>query len=386
MLILTATMGAGHMQASRELERRFADLGWETAVQDVLEFTPHFGRWLTKAFPWTINHAPWIYEFVYRTFMLSEQKEAERASVPVLLALPGLRRLVAEFRPDLVVSTYHLAGVAAARLRASGDLDAPAVTLVTQFAVHDLWIHPGTDLYLCITPSAASQLQGRTSAPVEVCEPVVRSDFRGAGQAVRMAPPGHSRPRRALVAAGSLGIGSVAETVRALGGLPGWQPVVVCGRNDRLRATLAGTAGTGGAGAEVHGWVDDMVSLLRGVDVLVDNAGGSMAKEALAIGCPVVTFRPIAGHGRHDAQIMQDAGVGEVVDDVAALRCALERLESPAFRRDRVAKGRALFGRDPARLLVEWIDSRHGQMAMPRLTGPAVVAGDDETVAAGTPA
>lgn len=369
------------MQASRELERRFARLGWETAVQDVLEFTPRFGRWLTKAFPWTINHAPWVYEFVYRTFMLSEQREAERASVPVRLALPGLRRLVADFQPDLVVSTYHLAGVATARLRASGELDAPAVTLVTQFAVHDLWIHPGTDLYLCITASAAAQLQGRTSAPVEVCEPVVRPEFRRAGRPRHIAGRGQPGPRRALVAAGSLGIGSVAETVRALAGLPGWQPVVVCGRNEKLRDTLAGSTRT-----EIHGWVDDMVSLLQGVDVLVDNAGGSMAKEALAIGCPVVTFRPIAGHGRHDAQIMQDAGVGEVVDDVPGLRSALERLESPAFRRDRVARGRALFGRDPARLLAEWMDARDGRTATPRVTRPAVVAGDDDTVAAGTPA
>ncbi|MEE3921714.1 hypothetical protein V2I01_36055 [Micromonospora sp. BRA006-A] len=40
-----------------------------------------------------------------------------------------------------------------------------------------------------------------------------------------------------------------------------------------------------------------MPALMRAVDVMVENAGGLTCQEALAAGLPVVTYRPIAGHG-----------------------------------------------------------------------------------------
>jgi UDP-N-acetylglucosamine:LPS N-acetylglucosamine transferase len=44
-----------------------------------------------------------------------------------------------------------------------------------------------------------------------------------------------------------------------------------------------------------------MAGLMAAADALVENAGGLTSKEALRVGLPVVAFRPIAGHGRHDA-------------------------------------------------------------------------------------
>lgn len=347
ILILSASMGGGHMQVSRELEDRLEKLGHRPFVVDMLDFTPRWGRFVNWFYPWMVNRAPWMYDWVYRQFFLAAQTRAERASVPVRLATPGLKRLVATEHPELIVSTYHLAGVTAARLRAGGELHVPCVTFVTTFGVHNLWVHPGTDLYLCISPGAARHLSKRTAAPVEVCEPVVRQGFTAmaAAKGGRRVPDSGAA-RRALVVAGALGLGDVRSAAEAISSLPGWRPVVVCGRNERLRAQLAGMSGV-----TVRGWVDEMAGLMSSADVVIDNAAGSTAKEALAAGCPVVTFHPIAGHGRHDALSMQRAGLTEVVDDAEGLRRALSSLSSPGARASRVARGRTLFGRDPARLL-----------------------------------
>lgn len=363
VLILSASMGGGHMQVSRELARRFSATGWSVEVMDVLDLTPRWGRFLHWFYPWMVNRAPWLYELIYQGFFTARQRGARRASIPVRLSLPGLRRAI-ERRPlDLVVSTYHLAGVAAARLRSSGALAAPAVTFVTTFGVHDLWLHPGTDLYLCITPQAAERLRRRVSAPVMVSEPVVRPQFTAAG---RNAGSGDGRPgagvgerpgagggRTALVVAGSLGLGRVKEAVRIIAGLPGWVPVAACGTNESLRSEVERIAG-----ARSYGWTDDMAALIAASDVLIDNAAGSTAKEALAAGCPVVTFDPIAGHGRDDAARMQEAGLTEVVTSAAQLADALERVASGSAGRARAARGRSLFGADPVRLLGRWLDER----------------------------
>lgn len=353
VLILTASMGNGHLQVSHELERRLAARGHAVAVADLLALMPRpAGQVLRSLYPWLVNRAPWLYDRIYRHFFLAQQEQAERASVPVRLSLAGLRRLVRQFNPQVLVSTYHLAGVAAARLRAAGEIRAGIVTFITTFGVHNLWLHPATDLYLCVTPTVADRVNRQTGARTAVCEPVVRPQFTpGAanGPATRQALNLPRGDRIALIVAGSLGLGAIAEATRAVAALQGWHPVVACGRNDRLRASIGRIPG-----AVPLGWVEDMAPLMAAADIVLDNAAGSTAKEALAIGRPVVTFRPLPGHGRHDALMLQQAGLTEVTDDPRQLARILGEVTAPDRRAARIAGGRSLFGTDPARLIEDF--------------------------------
>ena len=187
-------------------------------------------------------------------FFLARQQAGERVDIPVRLALPGLRHHVTRLRPDVVVSTYHLAALAVARLRAQGRLDCPAVTFVTTFSAHELWLHPATDAYLCISADAAREVRGLGGGPVQVCGPVVRSEFGDQSTrrraAVRSELGVAVAQRVALVVSGSLGLGTVRAAVTAIARWPGWVPVVVCGRNEHLRTQLAGVPG-----AVALGWV-----------------------------------------------------------------------------------------------------------------------------------
>ncbi|HXV94421.1 MAG TPA: glycosyltransferase [Pseudonocardia sp.] len=351
VLVLTAGMGGGHTQIARELRRRLVERGHDVVLADLLDLMPPpTGAWLGRTYPWLVERAPWLYDRVYEVFFLARQRAGERVGLPVRLALPGLRRLVRRFAPHAVVSTYHLAALAAGRLRERGELAAPAVTLITQWAVHDLWIHPAADLELTICAPAAVEARRRSGRPARSVGPVVRPDFAAVplpGAVERTRHELGLRPdrRAALVVTGSMGLaGSAERAVAAVAGHGGWTPVVVAGRNERLRERLARHPG-----AVVLGWVDDMPSVMAACDVLVDNACGTTAKEALRLGLPVVTFRPIAGHGRDDARSLAALGLTDLVEDETALPDALDRLTAdPAGRADRVARGRALFTGDAA--------------------------------------
>ena len=63
-----------------------------------------------------------------------------------------------------------------------------------------------------------------------------------------------------------------------------------------------------GLGGTVIGWTDEMPALMAAADGLVENAGGLTAMEAFAAGVPVVTFHPIAGHGKENAKTMATSG------------------------------------------------------------------------------
>jgi UDP-N-acetylglucosamine:LPS N-acetylglucosamine transferase len=352
VLIVTAAMGRGHLEVSQEVARRLAARGHQVQVADLTELMPApAGGWLRAVYPWLVNRAPWLYDLVYRHFFLARQTGGGRVGIPVRLALPGLRRHIADFQPDVTVSTYHLASLALAKLRAQGLLGCPVVTFITTFSVHELWLHPGTDAYLCISADAAHEIRRRAPIAVdavEVCGPVVRPGFGDhparRRDALRRELGVAVEDRVALVVSGSLGLGAVRAAVDAIAGWPDWVPVVVCGRNEQLRGELAAIPGT-----VALGWVADMASLMAAADVLVENAGGLTSKEALRVGLPVVTFRPIAGHGRHDATALAQLGLTHLVDDVVGLRTALDRvIDDTSLRAERIRRGRELFVGDAA--------------------------------------
>jgi hypothetical protein len=161
--------------------------------------------------------------------------------------------------------------------------------------------------------------------------------------------------RAALVVAGSWGVGDVVATVEAIGRSGEFHPVTVCGRDDRLRHELDGH----GYGT-VIGWTDEMPALMSAADALVENAGGLTCMEAFAVGLPVITFRPIAGHGKDNAEMMARAGVNCYARDGHELHEMLRAVTRPGPERDALVEtARRLFVADPAHDVEELAASEH---------------------------
>ena len=114
---------------------------------------------------------------------------------------------------------------------------------------------------------------------------------------------------------------------------------MLCGQNERLRRRLSALPGV-----TPLDWVEDMAALVRAASVLVDNAAGQTAMEALAAGLPVVGYRPIPGHGAAGVRLMARLGLSDYARDEDQLLGSLRRLATPgAYRERRVAAGRAVF-------------------------------------------
>ena len=97
-----------------------------------------------------------------------------------------------------------------------------------------------------------------------------------------------------------------------------------------------------------------MPALMAAADALVENAGGLTCMEAFAVGLPVITFQPIAGHGKDNAEI--HGGLGR-----QPLRA----------RRGRAARGARRGDRRRVRSATRW--SRRGPLAVRRRPADDVV-------------
>jgi hypothetical protein len=88
---------------------------------------------------------------------------------------------------------------------------------------------------------------------------------------------------------------------------------------------------------------------MSAADALVENAGGLTCMEAFAVGLPVITYLPIAGHGKDNAEMMARAGVNRYARSERDLHDILRSVTRPGPERDAMVNaGRALFVGDPA--------------------------------------
>lgn len=360
-MIISASMGAGHDAVARELAGRLRAEGHRAALVDLLDLLPSgAGRGMRAAYRTALRRCPWTYQAVYSAFFQDRGAARGRGTTTAPLAAvlaPRLRRVVGRWRPDALVPTFHQAAQVTGRLGAAdGDDCPPRTVVVTDFAVHRQWLHPGNSLYLCLTDAAAARVRAGTGRPARVSGPVVPAAFTAAGRADGARQPsrwvselaryGRGRPA-VLVSAGAWGVGRGLTCTARLLAEAGLLPVLLCGGDERLRARAAGLPGV-----LALGWVEDLPELMAAASALVDNAAGQTAVQALAAGVPVVGYRPIPGHGVEGVREMAGAGLTEHVHDAAALLGALDRLSRPGPERERrIAAGRTVFTGDAARLL-----------------------------------
>jgi UDP-N-acetylglucosamine:LPS N-acetylglucosamine transferase len=349
VLIFSASMGAGHDGAARELARRLEAEGHQTAMVDFLSCVTGVGGSLKRAYQFQLDHAPWSYEALYRAFFRLRPLYRPIAWLTTVLAARRVLRHAADFAASVVVTTYPLASLVLGRLRQKGMLPVPAVTFVTDFAVHPLWVHPGVDANLCVHPSAAEAAWRATGRPSTAPGPLVPPRFFAIADRIsarrQLGVP--LEARSVLVVAGSWGVGDLQETLRDMLARTDCFPIVACGRNEELRERLVALCGEMGARALVLGWTDRMDLLLAASDVLLQNAGGLTCMESFAAGVPVVTYRPIPGHGVENAIAMHQAGVAPFVRDPSELAEVLEQSFSFQGRR-RAQLARSIFAGDAA--------------------------------------
>jgi UDP-N-acetylglucosamine:LPS N-acetylglucosamine transferase len=349
-------MGDGHLRVAAQLQRRLTARGDAADVVDILQVIPFkLGPALRGGYSAMLRHAPSVYEAIYRGFFVPRPGSRLRPDPLVAVSAPTVRRLIEAYRPDVVVSTFHLCAQITGRLRATRQLRVPSTVVVTDLVAHRMWLHAGNDAFVCVHPRVAGEASAATGRPAYAAAPAVAAEFLMSDAAEPARPRMRAQLRipvrmpAVVVSAGAWGSGDVIETVAAVAS-DNHVAVVLCGRNRRLRHALD-TQGL--PNLVTLGWRDDLPAVMRACDVLVENAAGQTAMEALAVGLPVVTDRPLAGHGRDGARRMAELGLSSFAAGDAQLGQLIDELASAdsSRRRDQVAAGRALFSADPVEFL-----------------------------------
>jgi 1,2-diacylglycerol 3-beta-galactosyltransferase len=289
-----------------------------------------FLRWLVYRYNWLIKHMPRTYGLIFHG---TDNRAMTRAAIKLFgnQFRPGIRRKLSDARPAGVVSfhplTNHLVVEAIEKLA----LDVPFITVITDMSdFHRFWMSKKAQVV--VVPSAEARRycvrKGLDARKVHVAGLPVDPRFTGPvhgeqKRQVRERLGLADRPTLLLVAGGE-GAGRLGAQTKAVddAGL-GLQLLVVCGRNERMRAKLAERAYQGDV--SIYGFVDNMPELMQASDAIATKAGPGTIAEALISGLPIFLTYYVPGQEEGNVHFVLEQGVGYYTRRISKLLQVLRR-------------------------------------------------------------
>ena len=327
ILILTAGYGEGHNAAARGVAASLKETGTEAEVRDL--FAETYGKRHTmtqRLYIGCINRAAPLWALIYRAL---DRTPLMRLLMPTLGALRRkLAEVLADKKPDAVVSVYPVYGWLLDRLYAAGTAPFAMHTVVTDsITVNTVWLRFRSDSW--IVPNAATaEIVRKLGAPPDRVHPLgfpVPMQFADAG--ILRVPPGHGEPLRIFYMVNH-GHATAAALVRRLLGVPGVRLTVTFGKDDALGRELAGVAKSEGREIELHGWTPLVPELLMKNHILIGKAGGAATQEAIAAKTPMIITKAVPGQEEGNARLIVENGCGALCETSDAIVETVSRLTS----------------------------------------------------------
>jgi len=365
-LILSARFGGGHKSAAEALRAAWEELVPGGDVEVVDYYDRFVSPFVTSAADIGYTQSVRLFPYGYKIFYQVTRDLDPDSNTQRWLNNLGQREVAAflEHHPaDVIISVHPTPSGALSDLRLAGALRRPVVSVVTDFTVHNQWIHPGTSLYLVGSEAVREGMIGRgvpaerlrvTGIPINVNTALLRQ--REALREKWGLKPGLPT---ALVMTGAQGMMRRPwRLFHTIASRP-VQGFFLCGKDKALLARLR-LAADRYPNFRTLPFVRIVPELMCVSDVLISKAGGLTTSEALAMELPMIIFHPIPGqeYANRDYLVHEGAAMcansmrelGAALDRVCAepalldeMRTQIRRIRRPDAARDAVREALQLF-------------------------------------------
>lgn len=370
VLILSASVGSGHVKAADALARTMRERPdvEEVLSDDSLDHTNVLHKQLySKLYAKLSTMLP---EFLGWWYVSSDDpwvSDRGRLALDLPQALP-LINLVKEFRPDIILCTHFMPAGVISWLIGNGKLDAKLGIVVTDFHFHAFWITRAFDWYFVAQEEDKIHMEGLglPGDHIKVTGIPVEPEFEKPVDAAAVLTRHGLNPHRPtlLVAGGTLGLSPATAVVRRLLQLNSdFQAIVVCGRNDELKNEVDRLVRDRARDFRVFGYTKEMADFMGASTILLSKPGGMTTAEALARGLPMVILDPIGGQEERNSDVLLEAGAAVKCTEVTVVAHKLQKLLDNPERIRRMSEnarslGRPTAARDITRIVMESPDCK----------------------------
>ncbi|MDI6703603.1 MAG: glycosyltransferase [bacterium] len=357
VLLLTMSVGMGHLQSAEAIKKGIAEICQESEIRlfDPLAYTnPKFANFINNYYLWMIKVIPGFWGFIYDSKLISSKYSPVRLFTQMKFAR-SIAKVLDGFRPDVVVCTHAFATCGAASLKSKGVINAPLISVATEFDIHPYSIDKMVDLYIVPSEDFKHYLEdkGISSDKIKTCgipiDPKFKEwkDKKGLKRDLGL----EINKPVVLVLGGGFGFG-VDKLVRPFkNSTDSIQLIVVTGKNVRVKSKLEKEVRSFKIPVKIFGFVNNMEDLMEVSDIVVTRGVGSCGAEALSKGLPLIIFKPIRGQGVKSTRFLVNAGVAiqvekacqipETITDLLSrpnklgkMACCIQQLAKPSSSLD----------------------------------------------------
>ena len=315
ILILSAATGGGHLRASRALQTYILEntQGNEVVIADALkEVNAILDKTCCDGYHFMATKAPRIFGRLYRAMNtdtpLYSLVSRFNGAVGVRL-LP----LLAEEKPDVIISTHPFATEMVSHLKGKGRVSAPLICLMTDYGPHRAWIAPNVDAYVVSNEGMAAQMV-IWGVPKEKIHPFgipVEDVFFSKADKYALLQEFGLLPNlpTVLFMAGSFGVTNILSIYKDLvrSSFP-FQIIIITGRNKRLYRTFKKIIPRSPKATKLVFFTDRVADYMHACDLLITKPGGLTTSEALACNIPLAVFDAIPGQEEDNARYLTGRG------------------------------------------------------------------------------
>ncbi|MEO8263034.1 MAG: glycosyltransferase, partial [Pseudolysinimonas sp.] len=347
VMILSAGVGSGHNSAAAALQlaclaRTDVD---DVRVLDVLAQSSTLYRdLLGKGYFALVESLPWLVDWGYD---VSDRPFRRRGPIDPWTqanALPAVNE-IKRFAPTAIVCTHFLPAQLVASLLLRGVLDARTAVVTTDYDFQGLWLTSAFHALFVAREEGRVQLTALGVPPDRVAA-------TGIPIAAPVAPPparDQEEPPMLLISAGASGGDYAAAVVRQTMHMRSpFRAMVVCGRNEELRARMEQLVAPAGDRYRVIGYTSEMPQLLREADLFVGKPGGLSASECMAAGLPMVLVNPIPGQEVRNGDYLMEQGAAVRCNTPTTIGWKIDQVLSEPGRLQRMTEAAQRIGRPDA--------------------------------------
>jgi processive 1,2-diacylglycerol beta-glucosyltransferase len=344
VLILSASVGAGHLRAAEALEKAFKQQNAAEEIRnvDVLKYTnPLFRRLYGKAYIDMVNTMPEVLGWMYDSLDKPWQNERRRLALDRLNTQPFIKFLK-NYQPDIAVCTHFLPAEIISWLTAKRKINFPQAIVVTDFDVHAMWLCHHFERYFVALEETRVHLEKLGIPPEKITVSGIPIDpvFARKKDKTEMREKfGLEKDKLTiLVSAGGFGVGNIEHLLTALADLqtPA-QILAVCGRNEELKTKLEKLSKENLNNERITfrpiGFTTEMDEYMSAADLIVGKPGGLTTSEALAKNLIFVIVNPIPGQEERNSDHLLEKG--------AAIKC--NNLPTLAYKIDNLIADKSRF-------------------------------------------
>jgi len=329
VLILSASYGNGHHQAAKSIEDEFYRQGINKVV---------FSDLYAESYPIaaTITRSLLFKGFkygspVYKAFYYGTDKFSHTGLSYFLqhLGRSRVKELIHLHHPQCIITTFPL--LAAPYLRNKDHYSIPTYTVITDYCLHSLWVHPYIDKYFAASVNVKEKLlkHGVSEDKIVISGIPIRSNFEKKVSKDYIYKKYHLRQDAKIVTVLAGASGLLKNTDKICEGLlklKEAQIIVICGNNDTLYQKLFPLQTVYGDKIRLLQYVEDIHEIFEVSYCMITKPGGISITEAASKETPLILYKPIPGQEKENAQFFEESGAGKIANNVKETINAVEEL------------------------------------------------------------